>query len=224
MTQPGTLPLESQRPPLWQAALWAVGTSVFFLVVYSGCNWVAWKRTSVGILSFDWERRIPFVPMMIVPYMSIDLFFFFSPFLCRNRRELRAHGLRLLLAMCIAAVFFLLFPLRMEYTHPPVHGLFGLLFSVLGGFDRPFNLVPSLHIALLVLLWIVYVGQTRGMVQSVLRVWFALIALSAVLTYQHHVIDVVTGFALGLLCLFLIPVPKPVRADRPDSVASEVTS
>ena len=46
-----------------------------FLVVYGGCNWITAQRHDVGTIFFEWERLIPFVPLMIVPYMSIDLFF-----------------------------------------------------------------------------------------------------------------------------------------------------
>jgi membrane-associated phospholipid phosphatase len=33
--------------------------------------------------------------------------------------------------------------------------------------------------------------------------WFVLIALSPVLTYQHHVIDIVGGVVLAVLCFCL---------------------
>jgi protein-tyrosine phosphatase len=36
-------------------------------------------------------------------------------------------------------------------------------------------------------------------------IWFVLIGFSAVLTYQHHVMDVVAGFALGAYCLYFFP-------------------
>ena len=53
----------------------SVGLSVLFLIVYGWCNWITAQRHDVGTLYFEWERFIPFVPLMIVPYMSIDLFF-----------------------------------------------------------------------------------------------------------------------------------------------------
>jgi protein-tyrosine phosphatase len=49
------------------------------------------------------------------------------------------------------------------------------------------------------------------------NIWFVLIGLSAVLTYQHHVMDVVAGFALGAYCLYFIresPPRLPVIANR----------
>jgi protein-tyrosine phosphatase len=41
--------------------------------------------------------------------------------------------------------------------------------------------------------------------RQALIVWFILIGFSAVLTYQHHVLDVVAGFALGAYCLYFFP-------------------
>ena len=55
-----------------------------FIVVYGACNWITAHRGDVGTWYYEWERRIPFVPVMIVPYMSIDLFFITAPFLCQS--------------------------------------------------------------------------------------------------------------------------------------------
>src|SRR4051812_47978909 len=53
----------------------SIGLSALFLVVYGGCNWITSQRHDVGTFYFEWERAIPFVPFLILPYMSIDLFF-----------------------------------------------------------------------------------------------------------------------------------------------------
>src|SRR5450631_181985 len=58
----------------------SIGLSVLFVVVYGWCNWITAQRHDVGTLYFEWERFIPFVPLMIVPYLSIDLFFVAAPF------------------------------------------------------------------------------------------------------------------------------------------------
>jgi hypothetical protein len=64
------------------------GLSALFLIVYGSCNWITAQRANVGTFYFEWERKIPFVPFFILPYMSIDLFFVVAPFLCRTSREL----------------------------------------------------------------------------------------------------------------------------------------
>ena len=58
-------------------------------------------------------------------------------------------------------------------------------------------------VALIVLLLILAIFGGLGFAAHFL--WFVLIALSAVLTYQHHILDVVGGFALGAYCLYFFP-------------------
>jgi hypothetical protein len=53
--------------------------SLLWLVVYGGCSWITANRSDVGIWYYSWESFIPFVPLMIIPYMSINLFFVGGP-------------------------------------------------------------------------------------------------------------------------------------------------
>ncbi len=180
----------------------SAGLSILFLIVYSGCNWITGQRTHVGSFYFQWERVIPFVPFMILPYMSIDLFFIAAPFLCRTDEELRVFSRRVVAAILIAGLCFLLFPLRFAFPRPHADGWFGAIFDWFRGMDSPFNLLPSLHAALLLLLVDLYARKLRGVFLLAAMTWFFLIGLSPVLTYQHHVIDIVGGFLLAGYCLY----------------------
>ena len=97
------------------AALTSLLLSVLFLLVYGTTNWITAQRTDVGTCCFEWERAIPFVPLMIVPYMSIDLFFVIAPFLCGDKRELRILAARISFAIVVAGLCFLLIPLRFAF-------------------------------------------------------------------------------------------------------------
>src|SRR5687768_4957099 len=187
----------------------SVGLSALFLIVYGWCNWFTSQRSDVGTLFFEWERLIPFVPLMIVPYMSIDLFFVAAPFLCRSDRELATFSKRIAAAILVAGVCFLLFPLRFAFERPHADGWLGALFDWFREMDQPYNLLPSLHIALRTILAEFYARHTRGLLRHASNLWFVLIGLSAVLTYQHHVMDVVGGFALGAYCLYFIRESEP---------------
>ena len=135
---------------------------MLFLIVYGWCNWFTAQRASVPTLFFEWERSIPFfVPLMIVPYMSIDLFFVAAPFLCRSERELAAFSKRMAAALLIAGLCFLLFPLRFAFERSPLTGWLGAFFDWFGGIDRPYNLLPSLHIALCLIIAESFVHGTR---------------------------------------------------------------
>jgi hypothetical protein len=187
----------------------SVGLSALFLLIYGWCNWFTAQRGNVPTLFFEWERSIPFVPLMIAPYMSIDLFFIAAPFLCRSNRELSTFSKRIAAAILVGGLCFLLFPLRFAFERPHADGWLGALFDWFRGMDQPYNLLPSLHIALRTILAEFYARHTRGVLRHASNVWFVLIGLSAVLTYQHHVMDVVAGFALGAYCLFFFPESNP---------------
>lgn len=188
------------EPLLFSAAL-----SLLFVLVYGGCNTLASRRTDLSACFFAWELRIPFVPALIVPYMSIDLFFVASFLVCGDRIELRAHARRIAAAILIAGLAFLVFPLTAGYPRPAVSGWTSWLFGFLWSFDKPHNLVPSLHVALASLLWPLYARHTRTPLRWVVHGWFALIVVSPLFTWQHHVLDIATGAMLGQVCNFAVP-------------------
>src|SRR5215475_6439720 len=186
-----------------KALVVSAGLSVLFLIVYGACNWITARRANVGTFYFEWERKIPFVPLFILPYMSIDLFFVVAPFLCRTDRELSVLAKRIVTAIIVAGVCFLFFPFRFAFSRPHVEGWLGALFDWFRGMDAPYNLLPSLHAAFTLILCDIYFRHTRGLVRIVIMMWFVLIVLSPVLTYQHHVIDILGGLVLAALCLWL---------------------
>jgi hypothetical protein len=197
--------LARKARPWAEAILLSATLSLLFVFIYGGCNALAARRPDSGVCFFAWELRIPFVPAFIVPYLSIDLFFVISPLLCGDVIELRAYARRVTAAIIVAGLAFLLFPLSTGYPRPEVNGWPGWLFELLWSFDRPHNLVPSLHIALTSLLWPVYARHTGGLLKGFLHIWFTLILVSPLFTWQHHVLDLATGAMLGQVCLFAFP-------------------
>src|ERR1700743_3485095 len=137
---------------LKRAVLWLLLLAPLFFASYGFATWYTSQRSDVGSYVFDWESHMPFWAWTIVPYWSIDLLYGLSLLLPTSKRELDRHALRLLTAQVIAVSCFLLWPLTFTSARPPLDGVFGWLFAVLAGFDKPFNQAPSLHIALLVIL------------------------------------------------------------------------
>jgi len=205
------------RTRFLRAALTSAALSVLFLVVYSGCNILTGWRSDVGTIAFAWERHIPFVPLMIAPYMSIDLFFVLGPFLCATDGERRRFARRITMAILVAGVFFLVFPLRFAFERPAAAGVLGAIFDWFRTMDQPFNLAPSLHIALRTILAEHFHRHTRGALRAASHVWFFLIGLSTLLVWQHHLADVAAGFILGGFCLFAFhesDAPRTVVPNR----------
>ena len=79
----GPAKMMTSKPSKLIAAMTSAVLSALFVVVYGGCSWITSHRTDVGTWYYAWERYMPFVPLLIIPYMSIDLFFAGGPFLGR---------------------------------------------------------------------------------------------------------------------------------------------
>jgi len=174
-------------------------------MVYPVCNYITSLRADVRCFYFSWERNLPFVPVLFIPYMSIDVFFILAPFVAATAVELRTYTLRVAAAILMAGSCWLVFPMKYGFDRPPVGGLLGLGFELFRAIDLPFNQCPSLHIAFLVIMRDLYSRRTRGGLRAGIDIWFGLIVLSTLLTYQHHVVDLAGGFFLGVLCLYLFP-------------------
>src|SRR5262249_23486395 len=124
---PESMIAESDQPlSWWMRGIWIVILGGFFFLVYGGCNWISAQRASVPSFSWAWEQRIPFIPTLIVPYMSLDLFFAGAIWLC-GKNELKLHAKRVVAAISIAAVCFLVFPLKYSFAKPETTGFYGLL-------------------------------------------------------------------------------------------------
>jgi protein-tyrosine phosphatase/membrane-associated phospholipid phosphatase len=214
----GTLagkPVQAFTARPWRRALaWLCFLTPFFYITYGAANWLTSLRTTVPSIVFGFEHAIPFLAWTIIPYWSINAFYGLSLFVCTTRDELDTHGRRLLTAQIVAVLCFILFPLRFTFTQPETDGISGFLFTALTSFDMPFNQAPSLHIALLVILWVLYARHIPRWALWLLHPWFVLVGFSVLTTYQHHVIDIPTGALLGFFCLWLWPdrTPSPASA------------
>jgi membrane-associated phospholipid phosphatase len=191
------------KPSKFSAATNSAALSLLFMVVYGGCSWITAHRSDVGTWYYSWESFIPFVPLMIIPYMSIFFFFVCGPFLCRSQEELRVLAQRITFAILVAGACFLLIPLRLSAVRQQPSDWTGAIFKFLHIFDQPYNLFPSLHIAFRTILADLYAKHTKGVIRLASHVWFILIGFSTLLTYQHHFVDIVGGFVLAAICFYL---------------------
>jgi len=189
-----------------RGVFWLLLLGPLFFLSYGLVNTHTASRSDVGSLVFGWEHGMPLWPWTIIPYWSIDLLYGLSFLLPRTRQEMDRHALALLTAQVISVSCFLLWPLRFTFERPEMAGLFGWLFDVLMGFDKPYNQAPSLHIALLVIIWTMFARHVqRQPWRWVVHGWMALIGVSVLTTWQHHFIDVPTGALAGFVCLWLWP-------------------
>ena len=216
------------KPPLNLQLGYAVALSLLFIVLYGLSNYYASTLTEHHVFRYEWERNIPFLPAFIIPYMSIDLFFFFSFFICTTRSELRTHAARLAATTITAAIIFVIFPMKLGMERPDPTGINGAVYAFLKSFDHPHNLCPSLHVAYTLILRMCYGRHTRGITWWVFHAWFTAVSLSVLFVHQHHVIDLIGGATLATLVMYFIPshsrriAMPPRRAGGSNPIAAAV--
>ncbi|SDP88600.1 PAP2 superfamily protein [Rhodoferax sp. OV413] len=156
------------------------------------------------------DAQIPFWPWMLLPYLSSGLWLTATFLTLRSRDTLRVFSQRLLLATVLAALVFVLYPLRFSLPRPAVDTPWlATLYGMLAWVDRPYNQLPSLHVAYCLLLW----ASLRDLLaplwaRSLLAAGLLLTAVSTLFTYQHHLLDLLGGVVLGGLCVYAV---RPVR-------------
>lgn len=174
-----------------------------FAMCYLSANQLAWRQGVVRHIALPFEAAIPFLPWMIIPYLSSGVFFCLVFFMAGSQNQVRIFSQRMLLATVLASLVFVIFPLQFSWHRPAIHHqLLAFLYEMLGLMDKPYNQLPSLHVAFCILFWhTLRLQLPPGTGRIFLAGWLALMAASTLFTYQHHVLDIVGGIALALFCM-----------------------
>ena len=197
--------------------VWMLYIGIIFFLLYGVANYYAGQTAPHPSLNFDWEKNIPFIPEFIVPYMSSDVMFICAFLFPYTRLELRVLAARVLFIIMIAVVLFTLFPLQFAFEKPETES-FSFLFGVLQA-DLPYNQAPSLHISFAIVLWYsMRKYLTFWWLKILVATWIWLIVLSTLFVFQHHIVDLPTGAALGFFTLYFI------RTDKVSSLTRSFTT
>ena len=201
---------------------------------------------SIGHTFWDpeiaFDRAIPVIPWMIVPYFSLYLL---NPLpIVAHPRNERAKMELLLTLQAISTltifscIFFLLFPAEIDLRDQlPAEmmngegGLFGALFQIIHGADRPWNAWPSLHVSQsLVLLMVLTRWLNRECKDAswsrvalvILWINAILLFISILTTKQHYMWDLVTGLPMGYLWWWMLSAGfKRLDSMSDDEISSE---
>lgn len=188
---------------------------LFFLPVYIGSGYLSSLLPERAYrLHLDWEPHIPLVPWMVWPYISLYTVYLL-PLLHMDPQRIRRLTLQSVLVVLAAAVLFVAFPSPLGYAPAPVEGMHGPLLQLITSVDTRYNTVPSLHVAGATLL-LLGAGETAGpRLRASYVAWLAVLVASTVLVHQHHLLDVLAGFALALGARRLFPLSRGGGARPP---------
>lgn len=207
----------SGRPPpflawpgarlLAYAAVLGAAQMAWFCLIYGGADWITAQRTTRFPVHLDVERFTPFVPAMIVFYMSLYLLFLAAPFVLRTARQLNALSATLASVIFVAGLCFLALPAELAYPTQREWGVWAGWYAVADRMNLQYNLLPSLHVALSVVCVDVFALHAARIGKILLWLWAAAIALSTLLTHEHHLLDALAGALLALTAVRFIYRP-----------------
>ncbi len=204
----------SKNVTIVEKICWLCLSYVIFFLVYNFCGWYASNASSVDSFVFKFEYHIPFLPWMIIPYMSSGLFFALVFFLCSSKNELRLLTKRINFVTIVSGLFFILFPLKFTLTKPEVtNSFYNFCFQFLNKWDTIYNQAPSLHISYICIFWSVIRKNISGKWKLIIGIWLLLMGISTLTVFQHHLIDIIP--ALILICItFIIFSEKDKRNEH----------
>lgn len=197
---------QNDREPFWawpdaqqrrRLGLALLGLSLLFVIVYGGAELITSLRTTRYPVHFSFELSLPFVPELSLVYSSVYLMFGFIALTLPTKDRLNQFVAQMVLMTLIAGVCFLIYPAELAFETPEVVGWAALPFRWADRINLTYNCAPSLHVA--------YAGLCAATMWRRRRIWgiaFCIwaiaIAVSAWLTYQHHLVDLITGGLLGV--------------------------
>lgn len=175
---------------------------VVFALVFYGTDIITAFRSSPHAVNFDWEKSIPFLPIFYPVYYSVFLLYLLVPvILHQTPHSIQLLTKRMMVCIVIAGSVFLIFPARIGYPPLPENEISWIkkFTSIVAG---QYNLLPSLHVALTIVIIQGLWGRLGSIVRRLMFAWGFVLILSTLLTHQHHVLDVLTGVILAFsICL-----------------------
>ena len=163
-----------------------------------------------------YDRSIPVINWMIVPYTVLYLFYpttlILAPKNDKGRMELITAMQMLIMANIFCVVFFLLFPAEIDMRDAidwnSMNNLELLFFEFIHTSDRPWNAWPSLHIvhsyflARLMTHWVknnYSENKFANIFLGVLWIEWFLLCISILTTKQHYMFDLFSGGIVGII-------------------------
>ena len=184
-------------PVLRRALALSAAFAVLFALIYGGADWL----TSLHHLRFrvhlPGELSLPFWAPLSGVYLSMNAILALGPWVLRREGEFDRFFWTLTAELLVAGVFFLLFPVALRFPPPVVTGFWAPFFRTADALNLDNNLFPSLHVAFACTTAAAF-GARRGPTgRALLNAWAAAVAVSTVLTHQHHILDALAGWALA---------------------------
>lgn len=187
-------------------------SSLIFLIFYKSAEFYAKAQKNIPSIVMNWENKIPFLPFMIIPYMTSGLMFPIIFFLTKSKKGLILLLKRIIFMTLISTIIFYIYPLKYSFEKAHVENpIYNSLFYLLKIFDSDFNQCPSLHVSFAFLYAIIFYKELKSPFKYLACFWAILTAFSVLFVYQHHFIDFIGGLIVIIITLLIFPEKKGDR-------------
>ncbi|TPW20415.1 MAG: PAP2 family protein, partial [Elusimicrobia bacterium] len=184
-----------ERRAFKRALALSAAFAVLFVLVYGGADRLTSAHTVRWRLDLPGETSLPLIAGFSAIYLSMNLLLGLAPWVLRREEEFGALFWTLTAELAAAGLVFVLFPIALMFPTPQVEGFWAPAFELADMLNLDHNLFPSLHVAFACTTAAAF-GARRGPAgRGLLNAWAAAVAVSTVLTHQHHVADAVGGWA-----------------------------
>jgi membrane-associated phospholipid phosphatase len=118
------------------------------------------------------------------------------------------------LAFVACLVGYLALPVAIARPNvPPADGLSITMLRAVYALDPPVNVFPSFHAAVAAILW--RLRPASRVMSLAVSVWTVALCVACILTKQHYALDVIAGFAVGVMSVRAADVARRWMASLP---------
>jgi membrane-associated phospholipid phosphatase len=144
------------------------------------------------------DDAIPFSPNMAVFYFSGFILGNMAYFILGSTESFPLIAMGYGLQFVVSISLYLLYPCRIDRHEGLMpDSISGYLLAVFQRISKPFNSFPSMHVSFCLFSALSVWGFSSRSEGFALITWAVMVALSALLTRQHYVIEVLMGAVLG---------------------------
>ena len=189
---------------------WAVGLMTLFVGGYFSLG-LSTNPTRAHELTTQLDEQIPFIASPVWVYLWAFPCSLLPMFVVRCPRLFRRSAIAYAMVIVVALVFFASYPVTsirlrvaattLDLAHPSDWAV-----SVVYSLDPPYNLFPSLHLAITALAAF-SVRRAAKLCGTAILLSAAFVGVAACMIKQHCLLDVFGGFALAALADTLILRP-----------------
>lgn len=159
------------------------------------------RRLDLGLTI---DRKTPYMPLFALVYFSTYPFVLQPFIILSDARQFYWMVACFASISVISSLVHALVPSKIERVEQvTVGGVSGWMLGLFQKTCKPYGNFPSMHVGLSVPVVVANFLVAGPVAGSIAFIWAVLIALSTLFTKQHYVLDVLAGFAGGLLIFAL---------------------